>query len=212
MSTIRKISCLCTVFALLMLATASPAFAQVPNTIEVTPPTLTVNEEDLPLPVPFEVNVTVYEVENVWGWQAKLYFNASILQCTGTDYPAGHIFDGQATVGPPAEINNTIGYVLLGLNLLTNEPPYNTFNGTGVLFRMMFNATDYGVSTMVFAQAPEIFYTYLYDPDFVEPTLTYIDGEVTVVYEFQSLLLVMLIMVAATAAVLFGRKMYPSVR
>lgn len=211
MSTFRKISCLCALFALLIVASASPAYAS-PGNIEVTPSTLTVNEENAPLPVPFEVNVTVTDVQNVWQWQVKLFFNASILQCTAAYLPDGHIFDGQATVGPPPEINNSVGYVLLGLNLMTNEPPYNTFNGTGVLCTMAFNGTDYGISDLVLAQEPEIFYTFIADPDLFDIPVTYIDGQVTVVYEFQSLLLVMLIMVAVTAAVLFGKKVYPNIR
>jgi len=204
-----KVYALFVFFALLLCLSTLRSAHGLETTIEVNPSTLEVDDS---LPKTFKVNITVNNVENVWQWQVKLYFKTSVLQFVSADLPPGHIFDGQAIVTPGVDYDNTgnatgWGWVLWGTNLMTIEPPYNTFNGSGVMCRFTFNGTTVGTSKLEFARPGETFYTYVSDPDMNDIATEFVDGNVNVIDEFSDIALISVLMMATAAAVVMGKKM-----
>jgi len=201
-NTTRKIGFLFVFFALLLgFSALQPAYAPT-ATIEVTPSTLIVNPQPNPLPVSFNVNITVTNVIDAAGWQVALSFNASILQLDEAIIPADNIF-GTSYIAPTPQIDNAGGKVVFGASISPGSP---TFNGTGKLGMLVFNGTAEGVSALTLIPSPATFYTYIYDSNINDIPATLIDGTVTVVPEFPSILVIPLVIVIATTATILGKK------
>jgi hypothetical protein len=115
-----------------------------PTTIQVTPTNSTgyVNEM-------LYINVTVADVTNLFGWQFKLYFLNSILNCTSiTSGPfltsLGSTFD---IFDIQNGYNSTHGRVLAASTLIGLG---NSANGTGVVAMLQFNAGSLGLTPLTF--------------------------------------------------------------
>jgi hypothetical protein len=115
-----------------------------PTTIQVTPTNSTgyLNET-------LYINVTVTDVTNLFGWQFKLYFLNSILNCTSvTSGPfltsLGSTFD---IFDVQNGYNSTHGRILAASTLMGGG---NSANGTGVVAMLQFNAGNLGLTPLNF--------------------------------------------------------------
>jgi hypothetical protein len=78
----------------------------------------------------FTVNLTVTNVSDLFGCQARLGFTPAVLECTGASLPSDHIFVGKSYSSPPPSIDNTAGTVVLMVILMGTQPGINVTKGT----------------------------------------------------------------------------------
>lgn len=92
----------------------------------------------------FTVDITVLNVDDLYGFEFKLDYNTSQLDCTGiTEGPL--LQGGGTTLIYKEEINETTGRAFVAISLLGVE--YGV-SGSGVLATLEFNATGTGVSQL----------------------------------------------------------------
>lgn len=103
----------------------------------------------------FTVNITVTNVTDLAAYQFELYYNATVLNCTGVKLPPGHFLE---PVIDPDNIftvrllydnrfNTTHGLVWVAVTLLGEEP---SKNGTGTLATINFTTTAIGSTDLAF--------------------------------------------------------------
>ena len=94
------------------------------------------------------MNITVADVTNLYGWQFKLYFLNTILNCT--NIAEGPFLNSAGFTFPIFDIQNnfntTHGRVLAACTLTGAGV---SANGTGVVATLTFNATTLGDSPIV---------------------------------------------------------------
>jgi hypothetical protein len=158
---------------------------------ESKPPLLTYTIDtslgtDKPLYTPnvneiFNVTIMVVNITDLYGWQVKLYYDASIIKCVKAFYPPDHVFAGKLIVPVEAVIDNEgNGSVLYGCTLLGAA---ETFSGTGKLCTFTFNGTELGITTLHFSQ-PYGEDTFLWDSNAKLIPAEVIDATVNVIPEF----------------------------
>lgn len=185
-------------FGFLLVFLTAPLAQATTATVSVSPSTLTVDA----YPETFYVNITISDASDVFGWQIVLLFNASILQCVDAEVPPDNIFGGGA-IAPSPIIDNTNGKVTFGANA---PPGAGTFNGSGLLCKIMFNATAMGETELTFDTDPtHAFYSYIYNDDMADLPAEFIPGSVTVINEF-ALPVFLLALVSLTVAAIFFSK------
>jgi len=114
------------ILLLSMLAIIQPVFAS-PAGIHVINPNTGDNQfiystDVISVGGKFWANITLTDFTDVYTWQMRLTFNATLLHVTQAPYPADHIFAGKTTAPSVPVIDNTAGYVLSG-NSLVGEVP-----------------------------------------------------------------------------------------
>ena len=109
------------------------------------------------------IDIMVADVTDLYSWQVKIHYNATILNATDVSLPPNHVFAGRFYYAPEPIINNTEGYVWFGATLLWVDPMW-TFDGTGVLCNITFHVNDRGYTPLRFSQ-PYGGDTFLYHRD-----------------------------------------------
>lgn len=74
------------------------------TTVSVVPTSQLIGEEGQPLPASFTIDVTVADVEGLFGWQASIWYSARILNITSVSNASapGHVFENKnPVVGDP---------------------------------------------------------------------------------------------------------------
>ena len=109
--------------------------------------------KDLEIGQEFEINVTIEEVENLYGFDIKFSWNPSILQCISykakvpvETYPDGILHE--PVVKAKEQINNTEGTYSVAYSSQSPAPP---FSGSGVIFTLRFKVNGYGISLLAIA-------------------------------------------------------------
>lgn len=161
----------------------------------------------------FTVNVTLIIPEgqsftNLYGWEIKLGFNGTILECKGAELLPGHPFEGKGFM-PVIDIS---GDFIRYACLVPQFTDVVNVTETKPLCQIEFNSTGLGLSPLEFKDAGKIGGTYLVEfvGDGDEGIITeaaVIDGEVSVIPEFQPLIMLFLLIIA-TVTVLTLRKKY----
>jgi hypothetical protein len=82
----------------------------------------------------FQINITIYNVTNLYRYALRLDFNPALIKCL--DVELGGFFESGYPVQPPV-INNTAGFVALHYTLTGAD----TVSGSGALNVLIFNAT-----------------------------------------------------------------------
>jgi len=170
--------------------------------LSIIPATLTVGTPGQPLPTePFTINITLTDFEDVYTWQIRILFNPSILNCTAAWYPEDHIFAGKMTAPVEPVIDNTAGYVLWGNSLVGEVPGISGSRAT--LCQINFTGIAEGLSQITF-QLTGTGRTLLLDSSYPanEIPFTANPGEVTVVPEFPSILMLTMLLAASTGLLL----------
>jgi len=92
----------------------------------------------------FTVNITITEVQNLFGLEVKVYWNTSILQLLDTDamlgvesHPNGVLYGNVFA----DETNKSGEYRIYGASIGQQTP---SFNGSGTIVRLSFNVTSTG--------------------------------------------------------------------
>ncbi len=75
----------------------------------------------------FKLNVTVYDVSDLFTWQINVTYDPSMLNCTGASLPSDHVFAGKTYFVVPANLGS--GWVLYGASLLGDPPGVNVIEG-----------------------------------------------------------------------------------
>jgi hypothetical protein len=122
----------------LVLAPILPSYAapqaQAFTKMSVAPDNNTYYSDSTPVGSTFTVDITVTNVSRLYAWQAKLLFNATVLNCTVATIPVHNVFEGYSTVPVSPVIDNVGGSVLYGTTMLGS----GNVNGSGILCQFTF--------------------------------------------------------------------------
>ena len=129
-------------------------------------------------------------VVNLYGWQAAVKYNASIINCTSVWLPADNVFAGQSILSGSPILNDgtldDLNYALWGVSLFSGSVTFTQ----GTLFKINFTVVGYGETAIQIGTTqnpirynpsfPQTWYTYLQDPDLNEIPFTEENGNVFV--------------------------------
>jgi len=158
----------------------------------------------------FTVNITVIDVQNLYGIDITLQWNPAILEAVNIDVRLGQT-DG-VLHNPIYTVKNSTQkgkYVLAALSM-TPAPP---FDGNGSIVRIAFNVTNCGNSTIDLETE-----LYDYPPPDREPRVSWpiehvtTDGVFTEIPEFPDAIIILLFMAVTFFAVVFSRKAFRKTR
>lgn len=161
----------------------------------------------------FIVNITVIDVQNLYGVEAKVYWNTSILQLVDVDirlgvqsHPDGVLYEPFYNI-----TEERIGKFTIAATSLTPAPP---FNGSGNIVRMTFHIIGIGESIIDLETK-----LYDYPPPDREPREslpiphTTIDGTVSaLIPEFPNIVVLITLFTAITIVLIFLKKTQKSNR
>jgi hypothetical protein len=108
--------------------------------------------KDLDIGEEFTINVTIENVENLYGFEIKFSWNPSIIECISRQVkvPVETFPDGilhQPVQQVKDQLNNTAGTYSVAYSSMSPAPP---FNGSGIIFTMTFRVIGYGTSPLSF--------------------------------------------------------------
>jgi len=140
-------------------------------TLKVSPPQLVVKNVNSPPP---PVNVTVENVEKLFAWEIKLYFNPKILNITEKNiwYPENHVFANKKFFKVSPKISYRESFIHFGASLLGED----SFTGSGTLCQINFSSISTGVSSLNFS-TPIGVDTFLLDSNLNILTMQVIDAK-----------------------------------
>jgi len=181
-------------FLLILLSISIPCVdAASSPTITIEPPSITVGDEGIPTD-PFIITINITNVEAMFSWQVKIYYDTTILNCTTGGFPTGHVFEGKLyfPAGPVIEED----YVLVGASLVSED---DVFTGNGTLCQITFVGKAAGTSNLEF----DVDESYCTDYDLNKISVTTENGNVIVIPEFTLSLMVSLFILTTLVAILF---------
>ncbi len=179
----------------------------VASTRPVSAATLSINvdpsylEVDIGEEKSVNINITNVEDPGLYGYDLKLYFNSTFLNCTGAVLPTGHFLTGGLEI--IKEVNNTLGYIQLVV-MLTGIVPGKT--GSGVLANVTFSGIGIGTSSL------EIKEVTLLDPEGNEIQFGTNAGVIKIVPEFASALIIFVFMTVTLAVIMLKKFNKPKYR
>ena len=157
------------------------------------------------------VNVTVVDVQNLYGVEIDLYWNATILQLANSDirlgvesHPDGVLHENFFRTTQEGQGK----YMLSGSSI--NPAP--SFNGSGNIVGLIFNVTNYGNSSLHLESQ-----LYDYPPPDRDPRISWpidhttIDGILVVIPEFPKAVMLLLFMTLEICIIILLRKTIPKV-
>jgi hypothetical protein len=105
----------------------------------------------------FTINITVANVQNLYGLDVTVDWESSVLQLVKIDVRLGHtdtdgaLYNSSLTSSPYIVVNSTLDsqYEIAA----TSEAPAPSFNGTGNIVRLTFKVIDSGDSSIDFIQS-----------------------------------------------------------
>jgi len=150
------------------------------------------------------INITVVDVQNLYGIEVNLNWNSSVLETVNVDVRLGQT-DG-VLYNPIYIVENSTQegkYVLSAMSMA----PAPSFNGSGNIVRITFNATNSGDSKLDLE-------TQLYDyppPDRWPPVSypiehTTIDGFVNIIPEIPQIIFSLLLLVSTIFAIILSKR------
>jgi len=189
----------------MIIAMPGPAKAE-SIIIAVDPTSITVNNVgDV-----FKVNVTITNAASVYGIQFKLQWDGAIVNCTSVTLPSGHFMDptgveqenGNLWIISKKRGDSTAEYAVTYYSLDDSDARGTTpRTGNGTLATLTMKALAVGSTPITFVLEE----TVIGDRDAKPLDYTKVDGEITVVPEFNSIGLI-LILIAATTITLIASK------
>jgi len=173
------------------------------TTVKVEPAVVTIGEEGAPYPIgeEFTVNITVYDVTGLYGWEFQLFWDNTILNCTNdVVHVPPEWEDDEFVLG--AGINQTYdathGRYHRGLACLS-LPPFPALDGTVPLVTLTFNVTAGGSSTL------DLVDTKLSDTAASPILHDALDGTANVIPEFPVSLILPLFLTITLIAIILGK-------
>jgi hypothetical protein len=99
----------------------------------------------------FNVDVTVADVSNLFGWQFLIRFDSRVLAVDNVTEGPFLGSTGEETIFLPPTIDNDKGFVIAGATFLPSTSyPEEGVTGNGVLATIIFNVTGRGTTTLEF--------------------------------------------------------------
>jgi PKD repeat protein len=146
---IGKLSCVFFVVTVLaaMFAAVNLVKAEPPTTLAIVPSSIV--DTSITPGSTIVINASVANIADLFTWQIRVYFKPSVLNCTSATIPPDNVFAGQATIPGTPIINNTVGYVQIGLSLIGSE---TGFTGNGTLAQITFRVLIRGSSNLNFSK------------------------------------------------------------
>jgi hypothetical protein len=189
-----------TLFLALMLASVTVTLTKAQQaTVRMIPASQTIPNVGLT----FSVNVTVEGVDNLYGYEFKLYYPNDVLN--GTSVTEGPFLKtgGVSTLFSVAKFTDTYNatHGLLNVFCLRTQSDAPGVNGSGTLATIKFKSTS--------TNGPRVLH--LADVELSDPTpaaipFTAADGEVTVVPEFPVALTLPLLVVSTLLAIMLRKR------
>jgi len=188
------------ILSLFLLYQVTVAQASPETVVKVDPPSSFVG-----LGETFTVNVTVVDVQNLYGVDVTLYWNSSVVKVLNVDIQTAQT-DGvlySPVWAVTDELSQSQGRYIYAA---TSYPPASSFNGSGNIFRVTFNVTGIG-ETRLDLEAE----LWDYPPPDRWPEGSWpiehvtIDGALNVIPEFSSALVLTFIMILAIIAIVFSK-------
>ena len=138
---VRKILLWITCLLVLIITQITVARATPETTVKVEPYASTAQVGES-----FTINITLTDVQNLYGVEVNLYWNASILTMMGADIRLGVESHPDGVLHEPIFIAKNETIQELGKYLLagTSTDPAAPFNGNGNIVRITFNVTNVG--------------------------------------------------------------------
>ena len=143
-------------------------------TVSIIPENNIFSTDITPVNSTFAVNATLVNVTNLFNWQVKILFNASILQCVSASIPSDSPFN--FPVQPTPVIDNTTGYVMFGASSLAGQPGVNGSGTLGVVTFKIVKAPSTPGESLNCNLTLDTEDTYLRDPSRHEIPVTLEDG------------------------------------
>jgi len=149
---------MCTIILSSIFAGASEVLAEKPR-LYLDPPEITVGVEGEPVPpegYDFNVTVKCANVNNLYGWNIRLYFDNRTLNCTNQPLilPENHVFEGKQfiPINCSVKYDSQEGswYVECAAALLGEPEGVNIIEG--VLCKIMFKGIATGTSKLRFSE------------------------------------------------------------
>jgi hypothetical protein len=196
----RRLKFFLAFFLALMVAGVTTVHAAAQEaTVSVVPASYTVPNDGLA----FNVNVTIENVNDLYGYQFELFYPNDILN--GTSVTQGPFLEtgGQPTFFDLANFTDNYNATdgLINVVCLRTNPSAPGVNGDGVLAIIIFNSTsNSGPETLHLADV------LLSNSNVSAIPFTTVDAQVTVVPEFPVALVLPLLMVLTLVAIAFGKK------
>lgn len=100
----------------------------------------------------FIINVTVFNVQNLYGIEATVNWNSSVLELSNVDIRLGHtdtdgVLYNTSSTSPPFIAENSTQNGQYAISA-TSTAPAPSFNGSGNIVRITFNVTNSGHSNI----------------------------------------------------------------
>lgn len=156
----------------------------------------------------FTINIVILDVQNLYGVEVTLYWNASIVEVANVDLRLGVESHPDGILHEPIYVaeNSTIREQGKYCLAATSVYPAPSFNGSGNIVRITFNATSYGNSQLNLESE-----LYDYPPPDREPRIslpiehTTIDGSFAVVPEYPVITILFLFMTSTLLIAISSR-------
>jgi hypothetical protein len=153
------------------------------------------------------VTICVGNVLYLRTWGVYLIYNGSVLNFTNAWIPEDNVFAGKLFAHVPPFVGDTHDgnkYLEYGSFLASSFGKRKYVNVTeGVLFKANFTALENGNTTLLISTG-----SYLFDPDTNEIPYAEENGQVEVIPEFQSILIIPLIMITTMLTAIVRKRKY----
>lgn len=171
----KKQKFLSTLLTVMLVATTAVfiAKAQTGTTLSIQPQSII--DDTIAPGATFKINLTVADVTDLYGWQAKILFDNTVLECTstGTQLPSNHVFTGMSYQSPAPDIRNADGYVFV-MAILMSGPGVNVTQG--LLYQIQFSVIGRGLSDLSFDKINKTGGTYMIRTDGIRIAFTPEEG------------------------------------
>lgn len=160
--------------------------------------------------VTFTINVSISNVENLFGYDFILWYNTSVLDCLSVEWPGNHFLT--PTKDPnnffwiktiEDDFNETTGAVRVVATLTNGEPPKN---GSGLLVKITFNSTATGLSPLQLYWPGYIYPAKLSDPAGNPIPCTANTSEVEIVPEYSALTIILIIVALTVITIIICKR------
>ncbi|MFP3985077.1 MAG: cohesin domain-containing protein [Candidatus Bathyarchaeia archaeon] len=155
----------------------------------------------------FSINVSISNVENLYGYDFILWYNTTLLDCINVEWPRGHLLTptlNPSNIWKIKALNETIGAVRVVATLLGDEP---SKNGSGILVTITFHTNAIGGPSLLRLHWPGYDYPVkLSDKDANPISCQATDGEVTVIPELSLLSVTLLAMITTLTIIILRKK------
>ena len=169
-----------------------PVRAASETIVKVEPTTSSANTGET-----FTANITIENVQNLYGLEITLQWNSTILEATGLDVRTGQP-DG-TLCSPFLTVENTLNQAQGKYSYVaTSTTPAPPFNGSGIVVKITFNVTSLGGSNLNLESQ-----LYDYPPPDRWPRVslpighTTIDGSFVAIPEFPNMIILLLSMLVS---------------